>query len=531
MSTSIYSIAAELKSIYLKEPSRNSETGEKIKMSIDSAEIKTNAKGIDKDEAVVDYFEKRIKRAVEAFRKDTTELDMGRTKDSSNILPKPIFDILEYDKMACVRFLMAYFEESDYLDEKDNKAISKRKAKYVYDYNVDIDKNYDFIYKVLGRNFVKPASLGAINDKFNEAYCEVRHWITDKAKEYFKCDNIHPKDIPFKRYENILRIAGQDNTRYVFILAMLWIATCRGIKGNKLLQNIPWGEKGRFRLLWKLWMWIWMQTIYYLLLEKIDKVNNGDIDKLKTKMKELEKEIDNNAISMNKSDEIFQGYFMYNFLLMIRDETIRDAELQQSLLTTEGNKHYSLPDELCFVQNDNKLKEWFKSINEIDMQKYFDFGDEKCSTQTFKSRISFCEKFVEVYNYRAGRRLDFEDLRTQRAIYRAFYVDKVKINRRALVTIAKNIINKGSYEGIGTEHDLLGNVISSELITEFYQGERILRIKNDIILSIYSIGLKVFYRYFPCFEKNEKGFQEALDKLEYYFIETIDTIYENLYKL
>lgn len=374
--------------------------------------------------------------------------------------------------------------------------------------------------------------MDVINKNFNRVYCDKRSWIIDKARKYFESGDIYylPESISFKGYEDILEKEGQNYIRYVIILAMIWLNICRGIKCNKLFKDIPWGEKGRFRLLWKLWMWIWTQTIYYLLQEKIEKVDDGDIDKLKTKMKELEKDIDVSSISMNKSAEIFQGYFMYIFLLMVRDETIKDAELQQNWFTKEGNKHYSLPDELCFMKNAHEPKGWVKSINETDKQKYFDFGDEKCSKQTFKSRILFCKEFIKVYNRRAVRSLDFNDLRTQRAIYRAFYVDKVKINRRALVTIAKNIINKDRYEGIGTEHDLLGNVISSELLTEYYQGDRILKIKNDVILLIYSIGLKVFYRYFPCLDENEKDFQEALDKLEYYFIETIDTIYESFYK-
>ncbi len=530
MGISIHSIATELAWIYLEEPDRNSETAKIIKVTIDTAE-KGN-KGITKEEAVVDYFEKGVKRIVEAFRKDTTELEVGKTKDSCNILPKPMFDILEYDITACVRFLMAYFEESDRLCIKNGVEVSNRKAKYVFDYKVDLDKNYEFVYKVLGPNFVKQQRVDVINRNFYESYSELRSWISGKAiKDFDSSDSCYLiKSKLFMRYESTIENDGQSYAGYVIKLAMLWLYFCREVRCGRLIENIPWEEKGAFRLLWKLWMWIWMQTIQYLMLVKIEKIDDGDLYKLKDSIRKLEKEIDATPISMNKSAEIFQGYFMYNFLLMVRDETIKDAELQQNLFTKEGNKHYSLSDELCFMQNGRELKEWVKSINETDKQKYFDFGDEKCSKQTFKSRISFCKEFVAVYNYRAGRKLDFNDLRTQRAIYRAFYVDKVKINRRALVTIAKNIINKDRYEGIGTEHDLLGNVISSELLTEYYQGERILKIKNDAILLIYSIGLKVFYRYFPCLEENEKDFQEALDKLEYYFIETIDMIYECFYK-
>lgn len=531
MSTNIHSIATELKRKYLEEPYRNSETAKIVKMTIDGAKNERNDKGIDKHEAVVDYFEKRVKRTIEAFRKGTTESNIEKV-DSSNILPKPVFDLLEYDKMACVRFLMAYLEESDRLDEKNGKEVSNRKAKYVYDHKVDLDKNYDFIYRVLEQGFIKPGKMAVINRNFYETYNKLRCRIIGKAiKDFDSGDKYYLINSKlYMRYVGIIENEGQINVKYVIRLAMLWLNFCKEIKSGRLIEDIPWGEKGGFRLLWKLWMWICMQTVCYILLEEIEKIDTGDLYKLKARMGKLEQEIDEKTISMNKSDEIFRGYFGYNFLLMVRDETIKDAELQQSLLTNEENKHYNLPDELCFVKNGNKLKEWAKSINETDKQKYFDFGDKKCTTQTFKKHISFCEEFVTVYNHRTGRSLNFNNLMTQRAVYRAFYVDKVKINRRDLVTIAKKIINEDKYEGIFTEHDLLGNVISSELLTEYYQGERILKIKNDIVLSIYSIGLKAFYRYFPCLEKNEKDFVEALDNLEFYFIETIDAIYENFYK-
>lgn len=531
MSTNIHSIATELKSIYLKEPCRNSEIAENIKLIIDRVENERNIDGIDKDEAILDFFEKRIQRTVEAFTKNTTELNIGKTIDSSYILPKPSFDILKYDKRACVDFLVAYFEESDCLSEKDDKKVSNRKAKYLYDYKVDLDKKYDFIYKVLGHSFFKPASLVKINDNFNRMYCEVRLWIFDKAQEYLESNNINypPESKLYMWYEKIMDNEEYNYTRYIILLALIWLAICNGIKSNMLFKDMPWAEKGKFRLLWKLWMWTWMQTIQYLLLEKIEKIDDESLNRLKARMEELEKEIDDEKISMNKSNEIFPGYFMYNFLLIVRDETIKDLQLQQSL-STKGNKHFNIPDELCFMQSGNRPKEWVKNINEADKQKYFNFGDKKCSTQTFKSRISFCKEFVEAYNCRTMRQLDFNDLKTQRAVYRAFYVDKIKINRRDLSTIAKNIISKNSYEGIFTEHDLLGNVISSEVLTEYYQGERILKIKNDFISLIYSIGLKVFYKYFPCFEKNEKNFLESLDKLEFYFTETIVAIYESFYK-
>lgn len=184
-------------------------------------------------------------------------------------------------------------------------------------------------------------------------------------------------------------------------------------------------------------------------------------------MKQLEQNIEQDTKPKNNTDGIFEGYFKYNFLLLVRDETVKDVK-DQRIFMEKGNKHYDLPEKLCSVRRDNVQEEWVNGKNEATMQEYFNFGGKKCSTQTFKSRIRFCKKFIENYNGRAGRTINNMDWKMLRAVYRAFYIDEIKVNRRKLSTIAKDMIQKDHYEGMLTEHYALGNVISNEALTEYY---------------------------------------------------------------
>lgn len=57
-----------------------------------------------------------------------------------------------------------------------------------------------------------------------------------------------------------------------------------------------------------------------------------------------------------------------------------------------------------------------------------------------------------------------------------------------------------------------------------------MRIRDDLVPLIYSIGLEIFYRYFPSQVGGAVDFQESLNILEFYFTETVDAVYESFYK-
>lgn len=491
------------------------------------------------DKPLFDEFSKRIKRIRESFEKNTGKLMSENSDNMDNIFPSPIFQIFQYSESQIVDFLKAYIEESNYWNEFDKDGKSNRKSKYMYDTKVDLDKQFEFVFQVLNKKQgIKFKEFNEIDDKFFEYYNQEREnfKIISIKRIKGKLDilkGLLDKEV-LKKYENLGETNTEKKFKYIMGLAIEWLNRCQYAKRDMAFVNVPWDYMGKYRMFWRLWLWIFLQTVQYIMLERVNNFKESNLNKLFDKLKVMEKGINNEFAeleSMNKNYDIYKGYFMYNYLLRIRDETVEDIEIQRIIFDEKsGNKHYPLSDKFCFVDKDNQEKKWVQAMNKECQQQMFDIGLNKCKNQkTFQSRIFFCKDFVNQYNRMAGRNLCINDMKTLRAVYRALYVDKISYNRNTLYSMAKKIIQDEDCDRKQTYHYIVGNVISAELLTEYNKGEFLLKFKIKLLECIYKIALNVFYKYCPCMGGNFKEFLNAIEVLEDYFNRTIKVIYECLY--
>lgn len=248
MSTSIYYVVKELKRIYLEDTSQMSETAKYIR-SIKESAIDAQKKNKDCytgetfDEKIDQHFKKRISSARKAFEEDVTVLkeESDGDVDAEIILPKPTFKVFEYNKREVTNFFKAYIEELDYISNKNGKEVSSRKAKYLYDYNVDLDKKFDFVYRVLWHDLIKPHRFSKINANFNEKYNKIRSDIIEEAKSDFYNDEIGnlPEGKLYRRYVAILESKEVNYARYVIKLANSWLCISRKVKCGIFFENVP----------------------------------------------------------------------------------------------------------------------------------------------------------------------------------------------------------------------------------------------------------------------------------------------------
>ena len=535
MKRNIYAIARKLMEVY-RDGDIN-QMSEKAKNVANNMKFFESRDGNSSIVAELDYFRKRVRSIIRHFENDSKKLQIEHAKMDAQA-PNPIFHIFEYDEQEIVDFLKAHIEETEWSAKKDKskprankKNKSNRKANSMSYDKIDIDKKYDFAYEVLKHGILSPEKLDKISKNFDSYYNYVREHIQRSVIcDFCNIDLNMPDNKIFGRFEGRLHLVSNLNIEYTVKVNLAWISNATGVKDGRALQDAPFAYVGKFWILWKLWLWSCLQTIQHVLLEKIDFISEPDLDQLRNRINTINDDIDARTPDpLNKGKHIFEGYFMYNFLLMIRDQTIKDAEISYEIFTIKGNEHYKIPEELQFVNKSNTNKKWVQRMGIVSMWQAFEMGEPKCTQETFFERISFCKVFIQKYNGKAGRHLDANDIKTLRAIYRAFFVDKIMYDRKKIYTMAKMLIDNNDYSGMYTYHYIVGNVISSELLEEYYHGDRILEIRNDVMLRIYIIALKVFYKYCPTLGGDQENLLKSVDILENYYIETINAIYDCLY--
>lgn len=490
------------------------------------------------DTSLFDMYRKRVKRIRESMGKEEVIIKATDSENTEYIFPNPFFQIFQYGEDEIIDFLKAFIEESDYYDNSIEYDKTNRKAKSNID-KIDLDKKDLFVLNVLCSNkqLLKFSDFRNVNSDFYVHYNEERYIIKFTALDLatLKYDRVK---IPFEnkiveRYK--IGKNSEDNVeiRYVMALAVTWLIKCNTQKNSKKISGVPWGFISEYRKFWRLWLWIIMQTFYYIMKNKSKECNIINFDKLADALSNLGNIVDKKFAdieSMNKAQDIYKGFYMYICMLKIRDEIVKEAEIYINMFTPKsGNVHYELSEEQRFICENGDYKEWVQGKDEMALKKYFEIGPDSVSRKNYKNHILFCRKFIEIYNSVADRQLDINDIKTLRAVYRALYVDKIKYDRKSLYTMAKDLIDSSSHTKVYTHHYALGCVISTELLTEYYRGEDIVKARNDLVKNIYTIALKVFYKDCPCIGGTQEDFRKAMDALEYYFIMTVDAIYGCLY--
>lgn len=424
-----------------------------------------------------DFFLKRIDTILNAFDK------------GMNSCIK--LDILNYNEQN-VLDLFKYLIEATFKIQSDNQlAIGSRKYVSMYIDRIDLDSDIDQYNNILNRissnssnntyyvhDVMRKELLVMYRNEiwemitnlkvspefyfqsFLKNYLEANSNCTD---EYIFEKNIFgqlPKSVgciinAIVENKNIHNNAKRRVLYLYNIIAMLYSID---------KYNYPEFDMQDFLIIrWNLWNSLW-QFIYQQLCFGI---SNPECSFNRCVMYNLDEYIDKHLeVPSFKCKELVRDLTIY-FNIQI---AIRHCE-------DELNKIVSKPEDYIIIDSKDFYDERMdgKSINTIlgnnDLKKRYkemcESGRAPQKMETFKKQIIGVCTFILNFNKATGRKLDYNDYRTVRAVFRAFYVNKQRINRRFTKKISDELLLSKLQDLKYEDYIHVGSLINEQMREEY----------------------------------------------------------------
>lgn len=429
-------------------------------------------------EQCTEYFKNKVRKFINGFNSCSYKMGFNSNKN----LPKPRFDIFEYQDDAVFNFFVALLiADAQYGKNRKNYEIVQK---------IDVDKTYEFIKTVLDifynkfsvpkqKKFIE--TFQNVDNGRNKEYCNRRQKITLIALE-----NIRKRKIPLGTL-TIQECMAKELWDQWDEEARQLIEECKHVTKARFFE--------KYILLWNLELYVSIQCFNYWMNKKSIFPSDSFYDNILS-MRPVDKEY------KNKSVDIGEGYYIYNWLIFTSNRMVSELE-KRYILDSENSTgqeiiHYKIPQDYRFKINNGKLIP--KMVDKKELFDFFTLGKKDCSLKTFGSRLEYCKSFCEKLNEKAPRKLDITNNKTLRGVYRAFYVDKIKYHRKTLHRISKDIFKENPFEDNMEEYYFLATCISLEIQMEEPFGEELVRATNKFMYALYSTALEYLYIYCPCID-------------------------------
>lgn len=476
----------------------------------------------------IDYFYKRINNINEVFILSEDVI----YKNPDIIMPRPVFDISNYNEDSLTNFLKVFIEN----DMKDNN----RKNKYNLYKNINVDKDNSYIIDIINK----------ISDKKYKLfeYIESNYYLYNLEKLWQDIRNNVKKQLKekFKNIPNKKKINQDKIILYKEILEKYFHNIISDFKDGNYYKYIKFSDDNRilyiikYKIIWN-WFIKIVNTIFQYIVVVFNTNNENNI------IDELNILIENNK-KINKYEEnIADGYYKYYYML----ETSLMLNMELITLNYINKKEYIfLKKEDLFVDEENNIKEEFLNIDTIKknrLNQLFNSGSNCPKDETFIKNMEYCKKFICIYNDIGNRQIPEKSIKSLRAVYRALFVNNVTYKRLNTYNISKKVIDfyeeskKNSINNVCNpdyiekrfnniwnnahendtnfkEHNfILGNCISNEILLEEFYGYNTIKFKSRFMQVFNKLSLLIFYRDCPGMNAKHEDVINALNNIEYNF--------------
>lgn len=495
----------------------------------------------------IDYFYKRINNINETFMINKITID----KNPDIIMPRPIFNIFQYDDCSLIKLLGILIENN--IKEKN------RKDKHNLYKKIDIDKDssevIDIVNKISDKEY---RTFEYIKSNYEISNLEILWSHLNKVVKYEYATEISYYNIEYRPEDINLEMKTTTYTK-------VWEDCFRNVikdfkKGydNQYMQLqiiSPLYPIITYKIIWNLWIRIINKIFQQICIHyyKKEESINSLIDTLNLLVQEIEKDKE----MVQKEKDIADGYYKYYYMLEI--SSVLDMEL--ICLNFINKKDYMvLREEDLFVDEKNNIKEEFLDIDKIkidELNRLFNVGEKCPKKDTFETRLKFCKDFIPIYNILAHRNIKENNIINLRAVYRALFINKITYKRLKTYGIAKKIIElfektkkyntnnpdnpdnrENMYKNILNDiyredinlkkhHFILGNAISNAILLEQIYGYNTMKFKCRFLEIFYKLALLIFYRDCPRMDAGQEEIKNALNNIEYNF----DKILKELLKI
>lgn len=537
-------IAKKLVDIYMSmEEDEMTEIQKVIKQDIEYRKIDKESR----HNYRLEYFTKRIDNINNTFTKKEHII----AKKPNLTMPKPVFNMFEYNDDELIKFLMAYIEKME----------SNRKTKYNSNDKIDIDDDYTTAIEIINSIAdIKYENLEDIdNTHYNEKLSLLWKSISPQNvclyRDNFKYDYPSNKNSILnellKSYYNNTNIPKRLVSATNFNFLLMSLINDRTIHSDYCMDSII-----KYRIIWTLFIRVIYQNFQYLCEQGI--INSKNFTIIIEKLTDLVTKIEDTKDAKNTKKvekNLYDGFYKYNYCLRAR--AIVDMELI-CIHTIHKNEYTFIKEEDLFLNESGNLKEEYKDIENIELDKLnklFNSGKNMVNKNTFNNSIKHCKEFIPIYNDLAGRNLKLNNISTLRAVYRTLFVNRVNYNRQNSYTISKKIIEvhykikKSPKEHTDTMSDIkttlesqknearnidktifednfiLGSSISNEVMLERPNGYNILCYKYDFMCIFNKLSLLIFYKFCPRMGVHCKELKDAYKSIKYYFEQVMTILY------
>ena len=413
------------------------------------------------------------------------------------ILEKSDFDSLCVYYIKFVYYKRKYEEKSGLKNKKFNEELDTKN---------NLDADYDIVEKILKDidSITEYPELSRGKDE--EAFLNLKEKVENEFEE--KCSKKNREKTEQAKKSRNMQAQRLKTIKKLIEIFQKHVDLQINDEEEVSLEKL----QSKYYGIWEMWSYVIATQVQNLVMYQKYDINifNNVSDLLRRMLESTE------HLPLEDREQDFEKrYYRYYKLMQIKVKFAAEIEERKKnyneLIINSSVILEEMEDKDKFGENE-RLSENNYDINELKKRYYSGIGDP-CSDRTFKKKREMCQALIEVLNEQRKRKLDYDVLQVQCAVYRVLISKRLKFERNNGYTIAKKILQaKG--EGVSKKiFQKLHSDISNAIIMQAKDWKEKCLMINKFLEEFYKLMLVLIYNDYPNFNCTNAELKKRVSSL------------------